>query len=235
MNKIKFIIKEIKRGRINYVLFSIITFPLIKTKLKEWRLKTKDKILVKNLTKQIKKEYNLNFLNVYSKFYCEALREIYEDKIYDFFQIKKGDILYDVGAGGGEYSILCAKNGAECLAFELRKDAYDLMNKNIKLNRFQNKIKSYLGKIDNKNTLDFYLKRTKKVPTIISIDIEGDEMKALTGSRDILNKYGPKIILETHSKELEKDCLNFLFKLKYAVKNKMKMNRDTNLLFLEKS
>lgn len=101
MNKIKFIIKEIKRGRINYVLFSIITFPLIKTKLKEWRLKTKDKILVKNLTKQIKKEYNLNFLNVYSKFYCEALREIYEYKIYDFFQIKKGDIVYDVGAEGG--------------------------------------------------------------------------------------------------------------------------------------
>ena len=235
MNKLKFILEEIKKGRTNYIIFSVLTSPLIKTKLKNWRIKIKDRILIKNLTKQIKKDYNLNFLNIYSKFYCEALREIYENKIYDFFQIKKGDILYDVGAGGGEYSILCAKNGAECLAFEFREDASDLMNKNIKLNRFQNKIKSYLGKIDNKNTLDFYLKRTKKVPTIISIDIEGDEMKALTGSRDILNKYGPKIILETHSKELEKDCLNFLFKLKYAVKNKMKMNRDTNLLFLEKS
>lgn len=235
MNKLKFIIKEIKKGRINYILFSIITSPLIKTKLKEWRLKTKDLILIKNLTKQIKKEHNLNFLNIYSKFYCEALREIYEDKIYSFFQIKKGDIVYDIGAGGGEYSILCAKNGAKCLAFELREDAYNLMNKNIKFNNFQNKIKSYLEKINDKKTMDEHIKKTKKIPTLIKIDVEGDELKVLNGAKKALKKYPLKLILETHSKQLEKDCLDFLFKLKYAVKNKINMNNKTNLFFLEKN
>ena len=235
MNKLKFIIKEIKKGRIEYILFSIITSPLIKTKLKNWRLKTKDRILVKNLTKQIKKDYGLNFLNAYSKFYCEALREIYFEKIYNFFKISEKDVVYDLGAGAGEYSILCAKNGAECLTFELRKEAYDLMNKNIKLNRFQNKIKTYLGKIDDKNNLDLYLRTTKRVPTMIKIDVEGDEMKVLVGSRKILKKHHPKIILETHSKKLEKDCLDFLFKFKYITKHKIKMNKETNLFFLEKN
>src|SRR3989338_946054 len=136
MNKIKFIIQEVKKGRLKYILFSLATYPLSKTCSKEWRLRNKDLILIRGLTKKIKRDYGLKFLNIYSKFYCEALREIYEDKIYDFFKIRKEDIVYDVGAGGGEYSILCAKRGVQCLAFELREDAYDLMNKNIKLNNF---------------------------------------------------------------------------------------------------
>src|SRR3989344_1527561 len=212
MNKLEFIKYEINKGRLNYVLFSIVSYPLSKTFLKEWRLKTKDLILVRNLTNQIKKNYGLRFLNIYSKFYCEALKEIYEKKIYDFFEIRKGEVVYDIG--GGEYAILCAKNGAECLAFELRKDAFDIMNENIKLNNFNN---------------------TNKVPTLIKIDIEGDELKVLQGSIKILKKYHPRIILETHSKRLEKDCLNFLFGLKYKIKHKINMDKDVNLFFLEKN
>ena len=100
MNKIKFIAEEIKRGRLIYVLFSILTYPLKNTTLYNWRLKTKDLIFIRNLTIRIKKNYKLNFLNAYSKFYGEALREVYERKIYNFFAIKKGDVVYDVGAGG---------------------------------------------------------------------------------------------------------------------------------------
>lgn len=233
--KIKFIINELKKGRVKYVLFSIFTYPLSKSRLKEWRLKTKDKIRIKNLAQKIKKHYNLNFLNKYSKFYCDALKEIYEDKIYNFFQIKKGDVICDVGAGGGEYSILCAKNGAECLAFELRKEAYDLMNKNIKLNNFQNKIKTFLGKIDDKDNLDSYFKEYRVVPSILKIDIEGDEAKVLNGAVVLLKKHPPKIILETHSKDLKKECLDFLFKLNYAIKYKINMGEKTDLFFLEKN
>ena len=177
----------------------------------------------------------MKFLNTYSKFYCEELREIYEYKIYHFFQIRKGDVVYDVGAGGGTYSLLSAKNGAECLAFELREDAYNLMNKNIELNHFGDKIKTYLGKIDNKNTLDFYFNKTKQVPTLIKIDIEGDELKALNGSVKILKKYHPRIILETHSKKLEKDCLDFLFKFRYIIKHKINFHSEITLFFLEKN
>src|SRR3989344_4923608 len=233
MNKLEFIKYEINKGRLNYVLFSIVSYPLSKTFLKEWRLKTKDLILVRNLTNQIKKNYGLRFLNIYSKFYCEALKEIYEKKIYDFFEIRKGEVVYDIG--GGEYAILCAKNGAECLAFELRKDAFDIMNENIKLNNFKNKIETYLVKVDDKNTLDLYFNKTNKVPTLIKIDIEGDELKVLQGSIKILKKYHPRIILETHSKRLEKDCLNFLFGLKYKIKHKINMDKDVNLFFLEKN
>ena len=235
MNKLKFVFKEIKKGRLNYILFSIFTYPLSKTRLKDWRLKKKDEILVRKLTKGIKKSYNLNFLNIYSKLYCEALREVYEDKIYDFFKINEKDLVYDVGAGCGEYTLLCAKNGAEVLAFELRKDAYEIMNKNVKLNYFQNKIKTYLGKTDDKNALDFYFNKNKKIPTIIKIDIEGDELKALKGSKKILKEAAPKIILETHSKKLENDCLDFLFKFEYSIKNKLNMDDKCNLLFLEKN
>lgn len=233
MNKLKFIINEIKKGRIIYLLFSIFTYPLSKTRLKEWRLKTKDEILVRNLTNEIKKRYCLNFLNEYSKFYCESLREIFEDKIYDYFRIRKCDIVYDVGASAGEYAILCAKNGAECLAFELRKEAYELMNENIRINNLQDKIMTFLGKIDNENNLDFYFKKTKKVPSIIKIDVEGDEFKILIGSKEIIKRFRPKIILETHSKELERNCLNFLSKLNYQIKHKKEFRNEINLFFLE--
>ncbi len=232
MNKLQFIKGEIKKRRMRYISFSIITYPLSKTFLKYWRLKIKDLILVKSLTKKIKKDYDLNFINVYSKFYCEALKEIYEQKIYDFFPIKKRDVVYDVGAGCGEYSLLCAKEEADVLAFEMREDAYDIMNGNIKLNNFKDKIKTYCEKIDDKNTLDFYCNKTNKIPTIIKIDVEGDEFKALIGGRNTLKKYHPKIILETHSPQLRTDCLNFLFKLNYKIKLE-RVEKKTNLLFLE--
>lgn len=235
INKIKFIAKEIKKGRLKYVIFSFFTYPLSKTRLKNWRLKKKDEILVKNLTKQIKREYDLNFLNVYSKFYCEALKEIYERKIYNFFELRKGDIIYDVGAGGGEYAILCAKKNTQCLAFELREDAYKIMNTNIELNNYQDRIKTYLGGVDNNNSLDFYFHEDKRNPTIIKIDVEGDEKKVLIGAKRILKECAPKIILETHSKKLERDCLNFLFKFGYSLKKNIEMNEHTNLLFLEKN
>lgn len=235
MNKIKFIIKEINKGRLNYILFSIFTYPLSKTKFKNWRLKAKDEILIRNLTKRIKRVYGLNFLNTYSKFYCEALREIYEYKIYDFLKINEKDLVYDVGAGGGEYAILCAKKGAKALAFELRRDAYDLMNKNIKLNNFQDKIKTFFGAIDDKNTLDLYFSKTKAIPTIIKIDVEGMEMQVLEGSKKVLKEAAPKIILETHSRRLENDCLDFLFKFGYKIKKEIKAGDETNLLFLKYS
>ena len=235
MNKIKFIIQEVKKGRLKYILFSLATYPLSKTCSKEWRLRNKDLILIGGLTKKIKRDYGLKFLNIYSKFYCEDLREIYEQKIYDFFKVGKNDMVYDVGASCGEYAILCAKNGAECLAFELREDAFKIMHKNIKLNNFGNKIKVYLEKIDDKNTLDFYFNKTKKAPTLIKIDIEGDELKALNGSIKILKKYHPRIILETHSKEWERDCLDFLFKFNYRIKHERHMSKEINLFFLEKN
>lgn len=53
---------------------------------------------------------------------------------------KKGDILFDIGANVGLYSLYTAKKGIDVVAFEPESQNYALLNKNIYLNRCQDKI-----------------------------------------------------------------------------------------------
>lgn len=55
-------------------------------------------------------------------------------------QIKKNDIVFDIGAHIGSFSILAANKGATVYAFEPEKNNYLLLLKNIKINNLENKI-----------------------------------------------------------------------------------------------
>jgi len=53
------------------------------------------------------------------------------------------------------------------------------------------------------------------IPDCIKIDIEGAEMHALDGCKNLLMQYHPTIFLSIHSNELRQECIGFLKSIGY--------------------
>lgn len=135
--------------------------------------------------------------------------------------INKKSIVVDVGANIGEMCIYWSKFCKHIHAFEINRETYNILIKNIKENNINN-ISTYncglsdvsnevmliahkrgnvlsrvsdRGKIiANVKTLDT-IKINKKID-LIKIDVEGYEMKVLRGMCKILQKYHPILVLE---------------------------------------
>ncbi|MBC7767090.1 FkbM family methyltransferase [Arenimonas sp.] len=82
----------------------------------------------------------------------EAVAEtcINEDYTGTFYQIKSGDVIFDLGANIGSFSVYAAHKGAQVFAFE--PDPYNLkyISKNIEINNLQDKITVYASAVAEK-------------------------------------------------------------------------------------
>ncbi len=84
-------------------------------------------------------------------------------------------------------------------------------------------------------TLDSY----KLKPDLMKIDVEGFELEVLEGAVKTIKRYHPKIIIETHSRDLEKKTkkflLDFSYRLRYEGRSAYNVNdkfdKVTNLFF----
>lgn len=223
--------RMITKCGIDYFLFSIISFPLKYVGGSDWRTSVKGKILWNKISGKIKEQYGLTFLNKTAPFYPFCLVEIFLDKIYDTFPITAKDIVYDIGATAGEYSLLCAKQGAKVYAFEPDKSAYELMLTHIDINNMTNRIYAISQFVNSKNSIDKFSKTHEK-PTLLKIDVEGSEVDVLNGAKLTIKKK-PRIILETHSKTLKNECIELLKKHNYTIVKEIKIDNNTDLLFLD--
>lgn len=85
-----------------------------------------------------------------------AIHEIWKSHSYDEVEIKKGDIVVDIGAHVGGYAVLAAKHGADVVAYEAEPQTYALLMKNLKMNNCES-VKSYNIAVSSKNgQLIFY-------------------------------------------------------------------------------
>jgi len=68
--------------------------------------------------------------------------EVFHLHIYDipFVPIRPGDIVMDIGANHGFYSIYAASQGATVYAFEPQADTYQFLLRNIELNHMQGRV-----------------------------------------------------------------------------------------------
>ncbi|MEM5812002.1 MAG: FkbM family methyltransferase [Candidatus Aenigmatarchaeota archaeon] len=152
--------------------------------------------------------------------------------------------MIDVGAAEGDWTLLVSRyhKAKKVLAIEPSKLAYDHLIRNIKLNKVKNVIPVLAAASDKKGYTKLYLenfslsnlntnKNEVKVKTdtldnmckihklayvsLIKIDVEGSELKVLKGSSRILKTYKPRIIVETHSKNLKNEVINFLKRFDY--------------------
>lgn len=69
------------------------------------------------------------------------IKNFYLDKGFGVF--KSGDIVIDIGAHIGAFSIECAIRGAKVLAFEPDPENFKILKKNIEVNGFENIISVY--------------------------------------------------------------------------------------------
>lgn len=145
--------------------------------------------------------------------------------------INKSDIVMDIGASIGYYTILAAKRAKMVYAFEPLPFAYKRLVKNININHYNNveamqigisyksAIKtlhipkmgvtgSTFGKLVTSNhIIDIDIAVTtldsfKIQPNLIKIDVEGAEVEVLKGMKNILNR-GTTIICEVHKPLIE--------------------------------
>lgn len=137
-----------------------------------------------------------------------TIKEVVFDNCYQKFRkIKKNDVVIDIGASIGDFSILAEKQGAKKIyAIEMDKKAMSFMKKNIKLNKAKNII------ILNKkiNSLNYIFKKNKiKTCDFLKIDCEGSEYEIIKNTSPTILKKVKYIAFEIHlfNEKMEKNYL----------------------------
>jgi len=158
---------------------------------------------------------NRGMIGATGDYYC-GLRE-HEDMGFLLHVLQPGDLFVDAGANIGSYSILagsCA--GVDVVAFEPIPSTFSWLQKNIKVNALENKVRAMnVGLAEKKGTIHFssnldvrnhvLLKNEEnlpfieidvvtlddalngKSPAVIKIDVEGFEIQTLIGAKNIIN------------------------------------------------
>ena len=164
-----------------------------------------------------------------------GLWEPYVKSIVDK-DIGENDTVIDIGANIGIYAIPLAKRVKKVIAVEPHPKTFEMLEKSIRLNNLKNiipikKAISNTGKkvlfnlsvrpmesgIASSNEmdstievdsidLDSMLSTENKVNWLI-IDVEGLELSVLSGARNILRKFHPKILIEVQNYDKVKEML----------------------------
>jgi FkbM family methyltransferase len=167
-----------------------------------------------------------------------ALREIFFEEIYnvDGFKPDSGQTVIDVGANYGDSSIWWAKTfNCKVIAFEPLVNVFNVLVENIRLNNAD--VTAYNIALGNGEEIrgrsdgnmlysggDIKVRSAKldsysfETVDLLKIDVEGFEMDVLQGAENTIREFKPRIIIETHSKELRKKCHAFLSSLGYSLK-----------------
>ncbi len=152
--------------------------------------------------------------------------------------VDKNDVVVDVGANIGYYTLLMAKNNAFVYSYEPEPTNFDLLKKNVLLNNFSSNVKLYNKAVSNffghsklvlseHSTGQHKLVNSRFGTKLIDIevikieldkinfakiDVEGAELNVLKGMKTLPNK----MLIEFNSMNLEEfgtnpqDFLNFL-------------------------
>ncbi len=188
-----------------------------------------------------------------------SLREIFTLGIYNVegFTPGRGQLVLDVGANYGDSSIWWAKKfGAKVVAFEPLNDVFIELEKNINLNSVD--VEAYNVAIGNGEEITgkskggmFSAGSDLKIKTerldnysfdridLLKIDVEGFEYEVLKGAENTINKFKPRIIIETHSSALRMVCDKYLLNHGYSLRAEGRtvtvkapgMDRITNLFY----
>lgn len=190
---------------------------------------------------------------------ANALREIFVDEIYNVigFTPAAEQVVVDVGANYGDSAIWWSRTfKAKVIAFEPLNEVFNVLEENVRLNKAE--VTTYnvaLGNGDlisgssDGNMLSAGGNLTMKAEKLdsyifervdlLKIDVEGFEVDVLKGAENTICRFKPRIIIETHSKELRKKCHEFLSSHGYTltvegrtvISKANGMNKITNLFY----
>ncbi|MGB9707687.1 MAG: FkbM family methyltransferase [Microgenomates group bacterium] len=146
-----------------------------------------------------------------------TVKEVVYDHCYEKLKkIKKNDVVIDIGASIGDFSILASKKGAKKIyAVEMDNKAINIMKENIKLNQAKN-----IFVIQKKlNSLDYLFNQYKiKNCHFLKVDCEGWEYKIFKNATLKTLKKINYFAIEIHlfNKKMFKNYLLLKKKLKKA-------------------
>ena len=160
-----------------------------------------------------------------------VFNSIFYANTYNKLKLKNDDILLDIGANIGLVTLLYCEKASKIIAIEPEPNNFELLKLNLQNNNCKNVIAINEGVSSERgyisfehtggtataiptnagikmDTLDNILKEIDVIPTAIKMDIEGFEGRALRGfsGYDDLRQ----IIMEVHSKDLQRDISNLL-------------------------
>lgn len=151
-----------------------------------------------------------------------GLQEVYVKKVLD---LKPDDVFVDVGAHIGTYTIPTAKKVSRVISFEPNPESFKLLKKNVEVNSLQNVTIHNQAVGAKAETLTFNMsedpacsgfgieyKIIDRVPvdcvpldealasepriTWLKIDVEGNEINAVSGALQSIKKHHPKMLIE---------------------------------------
>ena len=131
---------------------------------------------------------------------------------------------FDIGASDGYYSLLYRKFNSEGMIylFEAQTRFKIEQEEHFRLNGFKIDYQHYdkfVSNLDNDKNISIDTLFQKKNETLFfKIDVDGGELDVLNGMKNTAIQNNCYFIIETHTKQLEIDCLNFLQALGYKTK-----------------
>ncbi len=161
--------------------------------------------------------------------------------------VRRGDVVYDLGANVGFYTLLGARLSGEAGAvysFEPLLRNLEFLRKHVAMNALKNclVIDAAVADCDGEMRFDasdapttahlvegggFVVRVVSldslvdqgeiRPPNVMKMDVECSEVKALRGAVWTIEKYRPRILLATHNRELHAECVEFLERLEYRV------------------
>lgn len=132
----------------------------------------------------------------------------------------------DIGAAGGEHTLYFAvRTGAvKVYAFEPSPEQCRRLRENLALNPGAGNsevviCQQFVGTTGGGDRIALdSLRDRMEFPCLIKMDIDGGEVEALRGAREILGSPGVRWLIETHSLELERGCIGLLSANGYIVR-----------------
>jgi precorrin-6B methylase 2 len=155
---------------------------------------------------------------------------LYELEVVRYFKefSQAACCLYDIGARHGYYSLAFSRlaGSARVYAFEPDQHQCAMFREVMARNRPSSKIEAFelfLGQTVNeqqkRETLDHLVfARGFEAPDLLKIDVDGPEFEILRGAGMVLEQCRPRLVVETHSYELEANCKALLEQSGYRVK-----------------
>ena len=154
----------------------------------------------------------------------QHLLGLYEREIYPYLKkgIKKSEVLIDIGANDGYYVLAFLRSGKKIIACEPGPIVDELIN-NSKLNDYSESPGFIIERrmVGPALSVGFVsveqLVKDSEGTNFFLVDIDGGEFDLLCSCGNDFDHGSSKWLIETHSKELEKKCINFLLKRKYNI------------------
>ena len=172
----------------------------------------------------------------------EMFDRIYEQ--FDDFLPYPNTLVLDIGMQYGDYAVICNRvYKSDVIGFEPFPPNWEILQKTIMRNKalvkwypyaLSNTIKTaYID--ESMDMLNYFrskegsqyrirylpLDRFRFEPELMKVDVEGYEMEVFEGGIETLRAAHPRIIVETHSRDLKRRVVDFLGNLGYV-----KMHED---------